>query len=410
MRKTIKKITEWTHASLILAIILPALYTLGAKQPDPIGQTLYARCLLIALPVVLSDLAIDKCRGLLTYLAAGALTLAVTAALGWALISPVHDSSVSGFYMTFLLLETGGVVIGRAAERLKRRRSDDDAPNADPSWRPTPDTLRTPSFAVLILFGAVYTLALNLNNPPVCGAALLSAILYALATLLHRYICETETYLSLNKRTCNLPSRRIYGIGSGMLAIFLLLFVLLSLAALTTASGRTYRDIRESLTPIEFDYSQLSGEMHPESPSGDPAQALIEQFGEAKPTPRWLTVLSQVMEAALLAVVFAALLKVIFNTFHAFREAADENGDLVEELQEAETAVKIPKAPSGKRRLSERERIRKEYRRTIRRYRKDMPARHESPAEIEQNAGIRDDADIQLLHDRYELARYGREP
>ncbi len=406
MRKNIKKATEWIHAALILAIILPAFYTLGAKQPDPIGQTLYIRCLAVVLPIILSDLAIEKCRGLLTYLAAGALSLAVTAALGWALISPVPDSSVQGFYMTFLIIETGAVILGRAVGRLRQKR--DDLQKTDPSWRPAPDTLRTPSLFVLLLFGAVYALALNLDNPAVCNAALFSAMLYTPAALVHKYICETETYLALNKRTCNLPSRRIYGIGAGMLAIFLLLFLLTALAALTTVSGRTYRDIRNALTPIEFDYPQLSGELRPESPGEDPAQALIEQFGEPKPTPEWLITLSQILEIAILAAVAIALLRVIFRTFRAFREAADENGDLVEELQETERAARIPKTPAGQRRLSERERIRKEYRKMIRRHRKDRPARHESPTEIERNAGIAENADMQALHDRYELARYGQ--
>ncbi len=409
MRNAVKKISEWTHATLILAIILPAVYTLGARQPDPISRPLYLCCLLIALPIILSDLAIERCRGLLTYLAVGALSLAATAALGRMLISSVSDGSVSGFYMVFLIIETGMVITGRAVERLHRKRSDEEALRADPSWHPAPDTLRTPSFAVLILFGVVYALALNLNNSAVCDAALFSAVLYAPAALLHRYICETETYLSLNKRTGNLPSRRIYGIGSGMLAIFLLLFLFVALTALMTASGRTYRDVRDSLTPISFDYSQLTGELQLESPGEDPAQALIEQFGEPRPTPQWLITLSKIMEAAILAAVAAALLKVIFSTFRAFREAADENGDLVEELQETERAVRVKKSPAGPRRLSERERIRKEYRKTIRRHRKDTPARHESPAEIEQNAGLTDDADTQTLHDRYELARYGRE-
>ena len=115
MRKAVKKIAEWIHATLILAIILPAVYTLGARQPDPVSRPLYFCCLLIALPVILSDLAIERCRGLLTYLAAGALSLAVTAALGRMLISSVSDGSVSGFYMVFLIIESGAVITrGRA--------------------------------------------------------------------------------------------------------------------------------------------------------------------------------------------------------------------------------------------------------------------------------------------------------
>lgn len=408
MRTAVKKVTEWTHITLILAILMPMVYTFGAEQPDLIGRTLYLRCLVIALPIIASDLAVGRCRSLLSYLIASALLFAATVFAGQLLISPVRGSSVSGVYMTFLIIETGAVLISRIAERLNRKKAGDAAKNRDPSWRPAPDTLRTPSLSVLIFFGAVYALALNLNNPAVCSAALFSALFYAPAALLHKYICETENYLSLNKRTCNLPSGRIYGIGAGMLAIFLLLFIAAALPALMTVSGRHYRDIRKSMTPIEFDYPETTWEMPPEASGEDPVQALIERYGEPKPTPPWLTALSRILEAAALAAVAAGLLKVVFGTFRAFREAADENGDIVEELQKTEPAVRIKKAPAGQRRLSERERIRKEYRKTIRKYRKDRPERHETPTEIEKNAGIAQNTDIQRLHDRYELARYGQ--
>lgn len=80
----------------------------------------------------------------------------------------------------------------------------------------------------------------------------------------------------------------------------------------------------------------------------------------------------------------------------------------MEELEDTEEVRKI-KLPVRRHKLSERERIRKEYRKTIRHYRKDRPAACESPIEIETNAGIVDREEIQELHKNYEAARYGRE-
>ena len=409
LRQAIKKSAEWIHASLIIAIIMPLVYSLGAEQPDIIGRTLYFKCLIIVLPVVATDFAVNKCKGLLSYLITCILIFASTAALGWSIAGSLHQSQMLGGYMVILMVETMFVITNRMAERMHRRRAKDITAVPDPTWRPSFDSLREPSFAVLIYFLAVYALAVNLNNSAVCNAALFSAVLYTVITVLYQYICETENYLFLNKRTCNIPSRRIYGIGNGMLAIFMLLFIIVLLPALFTISNRHYRDLRKSTALIEFDFEEIAREYDIEHAAEDPMQALIEQYGEPKPTPEWLITLSYIMEVAVLLILVAALVKVIYNTFRAFREAADENGDIVEELEETDEAVKIKKPRVSRRRLSERERIRKEYRKFIRRYRKDRPAHYETPTEIEMNAGIAENEECQEIHRHYELARYGQE-
>ena len=53
------------------------------------------------------------------------------------------------------------------------------------------------------------------------------------------------------------------------------------------------------------------------------------------------------------------------------------------------------------------EQIRREYRRFIRKNRKDRPNLYETPREIEMLAGVADTVEGQDMHERYELARYG---
>lgn len=410
MRKIVKKSAGLIHASLILALIVPILYSLGAKQPDMIGQTLYYKCLIIILPVVATDFAISRCKGLLTYLFVSAVIFAATAALGWVAAGSLRQSLMLWVYMIVLSGETVFVIIDRMTQRLHQKKDVDAARGEDPTWRPSFDSLRVPSFSVLIFFLAAYALALNLNNPPVCNAALFSAALYTVITVIYQYVSETENYLFVNKRTCNIPSKRIYGIGNGMLAIFLLLFILVMLPSLFTISNRHYRDLRESDLRFKFEYVEFVQEEEPQFAAENPMQALIDQYGEPKPAPKWLNILFYVLEAAVFTVLIAALLKTIYDTFRAFREAADENGDIVEELEESvDETVRVKKSPAKSRKLTERERVRKEYRRFIRRHRKERPARHESPTEIEQHAGIAESAECKELHKHYELARYGQE-
>lgn len=410
MRKVIKKSAEWIHITLILAIIPPLIYSLGAEQPDIIGQNLYLKCLVIILPVIATDFAVGKCKGLLSYLIICAGILAATVAVGRACAGRLHGSVLLWGYIAALAAETVFLIINRMTERLRRKEAEEEYVIIEnSSWRLSFDSLRTPSFTALIFFVAAYALALNLNNPAVCNAALFSGAAYTVITILHQYVCNTETYLFLNKRTCNIPSKRIYGIGNGVLAIFFLLFIIVLLPALLTVSIRHYNDIRKSSLLMEFEYPEQESGMIMEQAADSPMETLMEQYGEQKPTPQWLIVLSYIVGAAALLLFMAALIKMIYDTFRAFREATDDNGDIVEELEETDEAVKIKKARVSRRRLSERERIRKEYRKFIRRYRKERPAHYESPSEIEINAGIAESEECREIHRNYEFARYGQE-
>ena len=409
MRIAVKRVAEWMHVSLIMAMILPLLYSFEAEQPDPIGQYLHVKCMIIILPVAATDFAISKCKRLLSYLFLSVLIFAATTALSWTVAGSLHQGILFGAYIAVMMFETLFIIISRMADRLRSKSDDDISKRTDPSWRPSSDSLKSPSFAALIYFLAVYILAVNLYNPAVCNAALFSAAVYTVITALHQYICETENYLSLNKRTCNIPSKRIYGIGTGMLAIFLLLFFIVILPALFTVSHRHYRDLRKSTAPINIDFTEMMQEPEMEHTAQDPMEILMGQYGEPEPAPPWLDTLFYILEIIVSVVIVAALIKMIYDAFRTFRETADENGDIVEELESTDEGIKIKKFRIDRRKLSERERIRKEYRRFIRRHRKERPARHESPTEIEKNAGIADDEECKVLHKQYEMARYGQE-
>ena len=408
LRKLVRKSAEWIHATLLIAIIIPLLHALGAEQPDAIGQYLYFKCLVIIFPIVMSDLALERCQGLFSYLIASILIFAATGGLSWTISGSLQTDFLLWTYMGLILCETMFVLINRLTERLHKKREADAMQGEDSDWRPSYAILREPSFFLLVYFVVIYIIAVNLNNPTTCNAVLFSTIIYTLITFLYQYVCETENYLFLNKRTCNLPSRRIYGIGNGMLAIFLLLLMIVTLPSLFTISHRHYRDLRERTSNIEFDYTEPLPESDTENTVENPMEALIAEYGEVKPTPRWVIVLSYIIEIAAFAVLALMLLRKIYTAFHDFRKAVADNGDIVEELEDAEETVQPIKktTPAVRRKLSERERIRKEYRKTIRRRRKDRPAPYESPREIETNAGI---TDIEELHQNYERARYGKD-
>ena len=55
---------------------------------------------------------------------------------------------------------------------------------------------------------------------------------------------------------------------------------------------------------------------------------------------------------------------------------------------------------------TEKERIRRKYRRTIRRARQEAPMQFETPAEIERGADLSSLPDPEAFHTEYERARY----
>ncbi len=94
--------------------------------------------------------------------------------------------------------------------------------------------------------------------------------------------------------------------------------------------------------------------------------------------------------------------------FQDFRNSRDENGDIIEEIKDKEKSDREEMLERGRRHTdSAAEKIKRRYRKMIRKHRKDRPAPFESPAEIEERAGLRDDEEMQVLHRAYEGVRYG---
>lgn len=407
MRKLIKTSAGWIHTTLILAILIPLLYALCVQDQTAVGPYLYLKCLIILLPVAATDVAADRCRRFLTYLLFCTLIFAATGILGWTLAGSLRNSMLLWGYLFLLLCETLFVIISRLTARLQKKKDREAALEADPSFQPFLDLLKEPAFPVLFYFGGIYFIAVNFNSPSVCNMALFSSILYTVITFVYEYITESERYLSLNKRTCNLPSRRIYGIGSGMLAIYLLILMILVLPSLLTISHRHYRDLRELTADLDIEYPEFMPENQTAGHSEDFMAALIAEYSHTEP-PWWLDFIFYIITTVISLILILLLLKKIYAVFQDFRTAEDENGDTVEELQDTiEDSQKII-ISAKRRRSSEKERVRREYRKLIRRHRKDRPAVYESPAEIETNAGIHHTEETIDLHKRYELARYGQ--
>jgi hypothetical protein len=132
-------------------------------------------------------------------------------------------------------------------------------------------------------------------------------------------------------------------------------------------------------------------------------------FDDAEPAPEPSIVVNIVMwgiGAACVVLAIYAVIRAIRQIFADFRREIDENGDKVEELDEMQYQKEKIFILRRHEHDSEAARIKRLYKKTIRSHRKDRPAPYESPAEIEQNAGLGEDEQMQALHNRYEEVRY----
>ena len=98
----------------------------------------------------------------------------------------------------------------------------------------------------------------------------------------------------------------------------------------------------------------------------------------------------------------------IKHTLEDFRQSVDENGDKIEEIENEKISYKeeIIEFFKGHKADSESERIKRQYRKTIRKHRKEQPQPYETPTEIEIKAGLAEDSDMKILHKKYEEVRY----
>ena len=399
----ILKIIGYAHATLFLALMIPLLYTVAGLS-DPAGAgVLYCKCLLIAVPVIITERAVKRTKNLAAYIAiCAALTAGVYGIT--VLFSSSGDHTL--LYCIGMSAETFAIACKRLHCRLSEaaRKKEDDLMVAKKV-----EFLDTPSPALVWYFVVIYVCGLCLNAKGLCDMAFYSAVIYLFLALAAAYFRETRVYLEMNERIKGIPTKRLYGVGGSMLFLFSALLLTGILPSVFLAGHRQYTDIRQWHTEIEF--VPYEEQIMPEAGElwGDMSM-LEEMYGageESKLSPLADMLFWVISGACILAVVYG-ILRAIRRGFQEFRSSYDENGDIIEEIKDREKPDREEIPEKGRRADGATEKIRRRYRKMIRKYRKNSPAPYESPAEIEEGAGLKDNEEMQQLHKAYEQVRYGK--
>ena len=409
--RRVRILLECVHPVFLLALLCPFFYTLYRERVDRQILPFYLIGTLLLISITGSRAAAEKAKSFGRYL----LSCAISGGITVLAVKILSSRFLSGPLKVAVLTETIiGIVLfsaGAARIRVREKRRQRAKELNDISWEENEGVLEKPRIVFLLWFLIVYLAGLLCHCPVTCNLAFLSGLLYLLLLFCYLRLEAFQKYQSEISGIANVPMRKINRISMGMLLLFLLAVLLLSIPSLFTISSRPYMDLRFREEQVSFPKDEMwpGWLLEPGFGDADELAMVLEGMtaGNELVLPAWAGYLGNVFFAAVFLLVCLALFRLIFAWFLEFRGVLEENRDTAERLEEDfSRRLRSFRGRFFPRRSTEREKIRRLYRRTIRKYRKDLPKNSETPVEIEAKTEFPDDFQVRELHEQYEWARY----
>ena len=411
----IMRILEWLHPALLLPMICPALYSFTDGRSDPLFARLYLAGLLLIIPSAVSRILAYRMEHFFGWLVPGLLAAAfscfVSGFAGRSLFSgPLYMGYMAQMCVcSLLLLAVSARIRMREKARIRAREENDT------TWNGSRGALDSPSLFAVSFFAVCYGIGLCTYAPKLCDLAFVTGAADLLVYLTWRHMETTRLYLTRTEEISNVPKRKIRRARAAYAVLTPVLLVLLAIPAGILGIKRAYTDIRDMHFELLYEDMEAQAEGPADPSPGEDAMEQLEEYlekeGRTFELPKWLKTAGRLLGYAVYAAVGIMLVyfgaRGIMNYIVDFKGVPEENGDIAESLKDrAESiprrVVRALRAPKN-----ERERVRREYRRAIRKYRKEVPGPSETPREIEAAAAFPEGYDVESLHARYERARYG---
>lgn len=409
VRNRIKGILECLHVLFIFTIIVPIIYMIGMQREEGVIYRLYWAGYILLLPFSGFKTAKEYCHNLWQYILVCIAVAACTIAIAFGIENIFLSDSVSMGYMFYVFIIIAVAAISEYSVRINKARKLKAKEEMDSSWRENSISMNKPRMELSLLFVIAYVIALNFACPEVCNIALFSTICYLLTAISYQYIEKMEHYLEMNGGVCkvrNIPQKRLFGIGKLFLLSYLVIIFLSVIPACMTIGNREYKDFREWVLEREPDYEELYGYENEQMGNGDPMQGVIDSYGPLKDTPLILKIIIYTFGGLIAFFLLGIVLRQIYSGITDFSRNVNEEDDKVEMLEKPDVEENISKGRFTFRK-SEGDKVRIQYRRYIKKHRKDRPAPYETPQEIEVAAGVADLVEGKELHYKYEKVRYG---
>lgn len=405
----------WVHDILIFE----GIYVLAAAIQNLQGQEavrFLLSGLFLLIPVVLSYLVICRCRNLLLFLA---FSLAVT----WGM-QTISQNLITGVLTGFIFLFRIYVRIKQGEIRRKMKELPNEAgANEDKEVWEVPTLLDAPRIPYCLILAIMYLGTISFHRPELLTLMLVLLGAQICTCLAYIYLERLEDFMKQNIRVANLPAGAMKRIGNAILLTGIAGLAIFMLPA------AIYHE--EPLANLHFEPVNMNGGMAGFYEENAKPDYLMEELmrlkSQAKETPEWLKRASELLGILTLAGLLYAALRLIFKAVrHAMESFSDDGDDEITFLAKDDSPAleKKYRKEAGRRggfRSPDRK-IRRLYKKLIRRTLKEIPHGNETPLELEHKAGLYarkaldtetadpgTGTDADRLHRLYEKARYAQE-
>lgn len=404
---------EKSHALLLLSwihdiLLFEGIYMLAAAVQNINKQEVIPflfQGLLMLFPIVLSYILSRKCRNLWIF-----LILSLAASWGMYIAG---KNPLTGCLTAFVFLFRCYVRLKQGEIRKKMR----ELPNAagaqeeKESWE-LPTLLDSPKIIHCLLFLIMYLGLVYFRRYDLL--LLMLGILAAelCVCLTYHYLESLKAFIADNIRLANLPAGTMKKIGCGILFIGILLLIVCFLPA------AVYHE--EPLLKLRFESEKTDEALmeYYEEPAkaGSMTEEMMKLAAPAKEAPKWLGKAFQILSVVMMLFISCLTLKLLFAAIRKAMEAfSDDGGDeiifLGKEEPEQKRASPLRKKNEKESFFSPDRKIRRLYKKLIRRSLKEKPYGNETPLELENKAGLyeNDALAAEQIHTLYEKARYAKE-
>lgn len=399
---------SWIHDILFFE----GIYVLAAAIQNSEGQELAASLLnglFLLFPVILSYIVVCRCRNLWIFLV---FSFAVT----WGMRT-VSGNLLTGLLTAFIFAFRLYVKLKQSEIRKKMKEMPGEAgAQEDAETWEVPTLLDTPRIPYCLLLAAMYLGMLSFHRK-----GLLNLMLGLLAAdlcvcLAYCYLERLDGFVKENIRIANLPAGTMRKIGNGILLAGITGLLLFMIPA------AVYH--KEPLENLRFDPLDTDGqitEFYEETAEPDYLmEELLQLKSHAKKTPEWMKKFSELLSTLTLAGIIYAAVKIVLKAIQrALESFADEEEDEIIFLGKEDSSMTEKKRMLKQDRKEEfrspDRKIRRMYKKRIRRTLREKPSGNETPLELEYKARLYENnepekGDIDRIHELYEKARYGKEP
>lgn len=303
-----------------------------------------------------------------------------------------------------LLVFTVGIALSYFFARSKKRNC----------W------LEKPEFALLALYLGVYWLAGRVDSQFLRIYACYSAGFYYLLINFYTNTVQISNFVNMHSRLERFPekrlmksNRRMMWMQSGVVMAGMFAAPFVGIDQIIYGMGRVLRNI------LAYLLSGLNQEAISEKVQKTEKKKEMMLIGEEKTLPEWIEiiyfiidVLSVILVIAFLVFVLYKIAKILYGMYVSFGVQTEENGDKVERIfavssEESKMHIKKSKKENLFWNLSPNAKIRKLYKKRVKKDRKETINPAWTPQEIEQFVNLPIE-EKQLLHNLYEKARYSQ--